>query len=429
MVKDTTLYDRLEIPPNADESQIKKAYIKLSKQWHPDKHDDDHKEEATVKFKDITMAKEVLLDNEKRNAYDNMGMDMFNNGSNGMPDAGGFGDFGNMFGGGFPFGMGGMPGMPGMQMPNMQRQPENIIEEMEVTLEQIYNEESVNFSYKQKVNCNKCNGEGTKDGKTVSCNGCGGKGMRVQIVRMGNMIQQSVGPCNMCMGKGTMIDDANKCDVCVGNCHTVKDKTIQIPLKAGLNDSDKINLSGKGHQLKNVRTDLIIVINIVPHKVFKRYHDDLFVDVELKLYQALFGFDKTVTHLDGRKLHISCSSKTDVNMIRKISGEGMKKINSNIKGDLYIRFKMTLPNYNLLPNDIKNQLKGMLISLDKQQSTESVEENQIKSVTNNVKTILCDCNMEQTEQISDLLNKLKENKPRRQRREQEESGQPGCVQQ
>jgi DnaJ-class molecular chaperone len=107
----------------------------------------------------------------------------------------------------------------------------------------------------------------------------------------------------------------------------------------------------------------------------------------------------------------------------------MKKINSNIKGDLYIRFKMTLPNYNLLPNDAKNQIRGMLISLDKQQSTESLEETQIKSATNNVKTILCDCNMEQTEQISDLLNKLKENKPRRQRREQEESGQPGCVQQ
>ena len=310
MVKDTTLYNRLEVEPNADESVIKKSYNKLSKIWHPDKHGDEKKEEATLKFKEITEARDILLDKEKRNMYDQVGMDILKQ-NEGQPGPG-FNPFGDMFGGS-PFGF-----MPGQQ----KQGPEHIIETINVTLEQLYKEESVNFTYKQKIVCTPCDGEGSKDGKPTTCTTCNGKGMRVQVIRMGPMIQQAVSPCNVCEGKGKMIEEKNKCETCHAKCYVVKEKTIMIPLKSGLNDGNKVNLPGKGHQLKNIRTDLIVEIKVKQHKVFKRYMDDLFVDVDLKLYQALFGFDKIICHLDGRKLHISSSSKTDVNMFRKLAAKG-----------------------------------------------------------------------------------------------------------
>jgi DnaJ family protein A protein 2 len=422
MVKDTTLYKILEVEPDANEATIKKAYIKLSKTWHPDKHADDMKEEATKKFKEITEAKEILTNKEKRDLYDQIGMDILKQGAQGQEGP----DFGNMFGGmgGFPFG--GMPG--GFPFGGMHQQnsgPENINETMNVTLEQIYNEESVNFTYKQKVLCSKCDGEGSKNGKPTTCNGCNGKGMRVQVVRMGPMIQQAVSPCQQCNGKGKMIEDSNKCDVCNAKCYTMKDKTIQVPLKAGLSNGNKINLQGRGHMLKNGKTDLIIQINEVPHKIFKRHENDLFVDMDLKLYQALFGFDKIINHLDGRKLHISCSSKTDVNMIRKISGEGMISLNGS-KGDMYIKFNMTLPNFNNLPQDTKTQIKNALQIMDKNEVT---NETQVKTTSNLVKTIMNDCKAEQTENILNLLMQL--NQPERHNNSDEDNnnGQPQCVQQ
>ena len=417
MVKDTTLYKRLEVESDANDTQIKKAYNKLSKIWHPDKHMDDKKEEAEKKFKEITEAKDILLDSDKRKTYDTIGMDVLK-----QPDMSNMpqNPFGDMFGGGFP---GGFPGMP---QGNMRQASENITETLNVTLEQLYNEESVNLNYKQKQMCVKCDGEGSKDGKPTVCTGCNGKGMRVQVVRMGPMIQQSMGMCPQCDGKGKMIEESNKCDACGGKCYNVKEKTIQVPLKCGLMNGNRINMSGKGHQLKNSRTDLIVEIREVQHKVFKRYQDDLFIDIDIKLYQALFGFDKIICHLDGRKLHISCSSKTDYNMMRKITGEGMKQINGNNKGDLYVRFQMILPNFNNLPSDTRNNIKNVLQAFDK---NEVNNETQVKTTQNLSKTIMTDCKPDQTEQLFNIMNKISQMNNNADSDNEQSQGQPGCVQQ
>ena len=305
----------------------------------------------------------------------------------------------------------------------MQRQnaPENIVQKMDVSLEQIYNEESVQMTYKQKIVCAKC------DGHLSECGPCRGKGVRVQIMQLGpGMMTQTVGACSNCNGKGTVSDEKNKCTECDGNTFTIRDKTISIPLKAGLSNGNKINLSGKGHQLKGGKTDLIIVINEVPHKVFKRFKDDLYVDVDVKLYQALFGFDKIITHLDGRKLHISCSSKSDVDTIRKINNEGMKSINGSSKGNLYIRFKMNLPNLVKLPTDTKTQIKTVLQSFDK---GEVQTENGVKTSSNLVKTILNDCKIEETEQILNLLHDMKNFNESDGNDNDQGQEQPQCVQQ
>ena len=470
MVKDTILYDRLEVSPNATEAVIKKAYNRLSKECHPDRHVNsapDIKTETTIKFQDINQAKEILLDAEKRAVYDQVGMSMFTNGMD-QDQSGGnpFADFGNIFGQGFPFsmgGMGGMPGMPGMGgmggmpgMPGMggmggmggipgmggrasmgrnQTSVENITESIDVTLEQLYNEETINFSYKQKVDCTKCNGEGSKNGTKTSCIACDGKGSQVKVVRMGPMIQQSVCNCTQCKGTGKVIDDKNKCESCKGKCFIINDKTIQIPLKAGLSDGNKINLSNKGHRFKNMKSDLIIIINVKPHTLFKRVDDNLFVDIDLKLYQALFGFDKVLTHLDGRQLHISSSCKTDVNTIRKITNEGMVSLQHGTKGDLYIRFTMELPDFTNLPNETLSQLKKIFQSFHKEEVKSELNISQLPGLT---KTITTECNQNVSEKILELLNNFNKNQDSKNQRtnktnngndSDDQEGVPNCVQQ
>jgi DnaJ family protein A protein 2 len=218
------------------------------------------------------------------------------------------------------------------------------------------------------------------------------------------MIQQSVGECNVCKGKGKIIEESNKCETCNGKCYIIKEKTIQIPLKSGLSHGNKINLSGKGNQFKNTKTDLILVINEKTHELFKRLDNNLFIDIELKLYQALFGFDKIINHLDGRKLHISSSCKTDFNTIRKISGEGMKSLQTGNKGDLHIRFTVELPNFVNLPGETKTQLKSILQTFDKQ---EVQSESQVSKTQNLTKTILTDCKQDQKEAILEAFNHIK----------------------
>ena len=439
MVKDTTLYDRLQIPTDSSEAQIKKACNKLLKEWHPDKHVNSEstlKDKAKIKFEEISVAKEVLLDENKKQIYDQIGMDMFKNGMDNNVDhnsANPFNDFGNIFGNGFPFGMGGMGGMPGMPgMGGMQPRnsiPENIVEHIVVTLEQIYNEETINVTYNQKIYCIKCDGEGTKNNKQNKCTGCDGRGVKVIVLRRGNMIQQTVGECNLCKGKGKIINDCDKCEICNGKSYIVKEKIIQIPLKSGLSHGNKINLSGKGNQFKNVKTDLILVINETTHEIFKRLENNLFIEIELKLYQSLFGFDKVINHLDGRKLHISSSCKTDFNTIRKIQGEGMKSIQSENKGDLFIKFSIDLPNLINLPSETKMQLKSILQTFDK---SEVQSEAQVSKTPNLIKTIQTDCKQNQNAILEAFnhINNKKSNKFNNSDDDMDDNGRhPSCTQQ
>ena len=399
MVKDTKLYDILEVNSNASESEIKKAYTKLSKIWHPDKHvtsTNAEKEEAHCKFQEINNAKEILLDCEKRSLYDQIGMDiMNNNGASAEQEM--HNPFEHMFRSQFNFNMNGRHN-------DRNNEPEDIVQQLKVTLDQIYNEETIPFSYMQKHDCTACNGEGTKDGKSSICSGCNGKGMRVRIIRNGNMIQQSVSNCNICNATGQVINNDNKCKSCSGNKFIMKEKTIQLPLKSHLTNGHKLSLDGKGNHMKNRKSNLIINIAEIPHQIFKRKQHDLFVDIELKLYQVLFGFDKVLTHLDGRKLHISCPNVSDFNQVRIINNEGLK-INESNKGNLYVRFSYKLPPLQLLPLETKQQLRQIFRKI------ENIELDDIETITkedNLIKSSLDDINPAQGNNISNLMSDLNE---------------------
>ena len=319
MVRDTTLYDILGVSANASNDEITKAYKKLAIKYHPDRNPDD--EEAHQKLLEINQAKDVLLDNEKRRMYDNVGMDYVNGAvpqqATVNPE-----DLFGMFGG--------FPGHPFQNM-RRQQQKENIVINQDVNLEDIYNEVTIPVQFQQKQVCHPCNGEGNKDGKTNKCNVCDGRGMRVQVVQMGPMIQQIQSPCQACGTTGKIKSNEDKCLHCNGEGFKVREVRINIPLKNGLSNGQQIQIPGHGHHLKDGKTDLIIIVNEKPHPKFKRNNSDLLIEVELKLYQAIFGFDKVIDHLDKRKLYISHTGKTDFNTVKKIPDEGMVILNSNHK--------------------------------------------------------------------------------------------------
>ena len=416
MVKDTVLYDRLNVKSDASDEEINKAFKLLARKFHPDKHTEENKEEMTAKFQEILQAKEVLLDSERKNLYNQVGMDLFKNNMdqqhNSQPDINAFfQQFQSQFNpfGGSPFG-------------NMQQEPkEDVVKRIDVTLNQLYMQESVSVVYEYKSICAPCNGEGTKNGKSCVCVQCKGRGMVVQIIQMGHTIQQMQTPCNVCKGKGKVVEHSNQCSTCSGKSFSMKEKTIQVPLKSNLTTNTKIRLANKGHQLKNMRTDLIIVINELPHPLFRRVNDDLIMSLELKLYQALFGFDKAIDHLDGEKLYISSSVKTEFNKIGKVVGRGMK--NDGKSGDLYIRFLINIPNLLQLTPEMKQQYKTLFMSFDKSEAT--LEMSVVKERHNHPVSSVSDCKEKESHTVRQIIAQSQE--PERER-EEEQHG-PQCVHQ
>jgi DnaJ-class molecular chaperone len=397
MVKDKTLYDRLEVDPSTPIKEIEKKGKKLLIKWHPDKNPD-KVQESTKKFQEIQEAMTILTNQEKREMYDQFGMEgtKGGDGGGGFPGGGFPGGFppgfpGGMFGGGFPFGGGGggggfpggfpfgggggFPGHPAQR----GNENENIVQTVKVTLAQIYNQSTIDVTYNQKVSCSQCKGEGTSDGVKNDCDDCGGKGIKMKMMRLGPIQTQTLVPCNICNGKGKIISEANKCTTCNASGFNTKEKTVQVPLQNGFGNGIKMQLEGKGNNINGQKSDLIVIINEEEDPVFKRRNSDLIVTIELKLFQALFGFDKLLTHLDGRKLHLHHTGKTNYGTVRRISGEGMTDLRTKQKGDLLIKFVFTLPN-------ITNEtLTKALILIDKQ---ESVNEKELIKDTDLVKTMM-----------------------------------------
>lgn len=373
MVVDTILYDRLSISPNATEKEIKKSYHKLSMKWHPDKN---KSEEATTKFQEISEAYSILSDNQKRQEYDNMGIDMLKGGGGmnvdpseifkhfmgGFP-GGGFG--GGPFGGSFPGGPFGdfssFMGGPFRNPQNRSFDNEDCVVRVNVTLEQIYNQEEINVKYEQKNYCVKCNGYGTSDGIKSECSKCNGSGKITITRQMGNMIQQMIRTCDICNGTGE--SNKNKCKECNGNKFKLKEKNIDIKLNNNLNDNHQVKINNKGHNLRDGRSDLIIVINILPHDKFIKDGDDLHMRSELKFYQYLFGLNKVINHLDNRNLMINVKEFKIDNIgdeiIVKVNNEGM-----NNSGDLIIHFTLSNLKIDSLENNEKEILKKILMKCD-----------------------------------------------------------------
>ncbi len=371
MVKDTQLYDILEVKPDATEQEIKKAYRDLSKKWHPDRHPPETRDEATKKFQDINGAYAVLSDSDKKQKYDEFGMEGEN-----IPQGFNPADiFGSLFRGGSPFG-----GHPFGHNMRRNQNYEDCVVEKEVTLEELFEGKTININYTQKNHCYKCNGTGSKNGKSNDCGTCSGKGQTVKIIRQGPMIQQFVAPCEDCGGIGEKPIKHNLCEECHGNKFIIKDKVYELKLNKKTSYHHKIVIEHMGNQYKNAKTNLVIIIKELPHETFKHVDKDLHIDIRLRLFQSLYGFSKLITHLDGRKLVLKHEKiLTNMSTTFLIKDEGMG-------GDLYVHITTYMPRLDRLDEQENTILKKLLIKAhiseyQKEQNIFKNDDNQLKIVT------------------------------------------------
>jgi DnaJ homolog subfamily A member 2 len=420
MVKDSKLYKTLNVSENASEAEIKKAYKKLAIKHHPDKNQD-NQEEAAERFKEISEAYQILSDPEKRKMYDQMGMD----GVNGTGMQFNPNDlFENLFGG-----MGGMGGFPFGEMFGNRRSKEKVAEPImikkKVSLEDIYLGKEIEIEYPQTSHCSDCTGSGSKSGMSSKCNTCDGSGIRNVIQQIGpGMIQQFQKQCDVCNGEGIKIESKDKCNSCKGSGLRRMNVNVKIPLKKGVMEGQKISLEGQGNQIRNSnhRSDLVVVIIEKQHKNFKRDGDDLHLELNLKLFQALCGFNKIIPYFAEKNLVISSNDVIQSGDTKVLDGKGMPNLRTEIHGNIIIHFNVEFPKNirERLQKDNLLLLKKILIC-SKDETRENENDENIGKVINNVDE-LGKLNLELCKLEDYNVNIHAQNDS------SEEGGQPQCAQ-
>jgi DnaJ-class molecular chaperone len=296
------LYSILGLQKGADDSEIRKQYLKLSKQYHPDKVSDDLKVEYEEKFKEVSRAYEILKDDQQRAFYDQTGQIPGENSGEGpgMP----FGMGGGMP---FPFSMGGMGmndifgmfGRKGDNRPRRQGKAPPRKTQIPLGLKDFYFGRNLKIHLDHKRFCSKCNGEGSLNVK--SCGSCGGSGSRTQVIQMGLMIMQNQVPCPNCQGSGKTKGD--HCSGCNGSKFTNQEKDIELTVKKGMKHGDIITFPGESSQEEGYTEPGDVVIELVAADEdhgWERHGDNLRHRVNLSLGEALCG---KIIRLDGHPAH------------------------------------------------------------------------------------------------------------------------------
>jgi len=340
MVKETKFYDVLGVQPAADDNALKKAYRKLAMKYHPDKNP-----EAGDKFKEISMAYEVLSNPEKRKLYDQAGEQGIKEGGSG--GGGGMNpmDIFDMFfggGGGDPFGRGSFGRQRG------PRRTKNLVHQLSVSLEDMYNGTVRKLALQKNVICDGCEGIGGKPGAVQKCPNCRGTGMQVRIQQLGpGMMQQIQSMCGECHGEGERVDPKLRCKKCNGRKVNRERKILEVSVDKGMEDGQKVTFSGEGDQEPGLEPgDIIIVLDEKAHALFKRNGQDLIMKMDVSLTEALTGMKKAVKTLDERTLVIQTVKgevikSGDLKMVR---GEGMPQYRNPFeKGRLIIQFNVVFP--------------------------------------------------------------------------------------
>ena len=322
-------YEVLGISRDADESEIKKAYRKLAMKYHPDRNAGDAK--AEEKFKEAKEAYEILSDASKRTAYDQYGHAGVDTSAAGAGHAQGFGDaFGDIFGDIF--------GMRGGGRSNIHRGAD-LRYNLEITLEQAARGSETKIRIPTMVTCNTCNGSGAKPGTSPkTCSTCDGHG-QVRMQQGFFSIQQT---CPKCHGTGKMI--TSPCVDCHGVGRIKQHKTLNVKIPVGVDDGDRIRLSGEGEAGVNGGPpgDLYVVIQLSSHSVFQREGNDLHCEIPISFATAALGGEIEVPTLEGHA-KIKISAETQTGKIFRLRGKCIKGVRSHSAGDLLCHVSIETP--------------------------------------------------------------------------------------
>jgi molecular chaperone DnaJ len=329
-------YETLGINRDASEDEIKKAYRKMAMKYHPDRNPDNPK--AEEHFKEAKEAYETLSDGQKRAAYDQYGHAAF--------EAGGMG-------GGSPFGQGGGGqgfdfsdifdgmfggGQRGGQRSNVHRGAD-LRYNLEITLEQAARGTETQIRIPTMAECDTCHGSGAKAGTSAStCTTCGGHG-QVRMQQGFFSVQQA---CPRCHGSGKMI--ASPCKSCNGNGRVKQHKTLSVKIPPGVDNDDRIRLSGEGELGSNGGSpgDLYVVIQLKSHSMFQRDHNDLHCEMPISFTTAALGGEIEIPTLDGKAM-IKIPAETQSGKQFRLRGKGIKGVRSTSFGDLHCHVVVETP--------------------------------------------------------------------------------------
>jgi molecular chaperone DnaJ len=314
-------YEVLGVNKDASEEDIKKSYRKLAMKFHPDRNPDNPKSEE--QFKEAKEAYEVLTDANKRAAYDHYGHAGVDPASAAGAGAG-FGGFSDAFGDIFSDIFGG-----GRSRSTVFRGAD-LRYNLEVTLEDAARGSETRIRIPAMEECETCKGTGAKPGtQPTSCTTCGGHG-QVRMQQGFFSIQQT---CPRCHGTGKMIQ--NPCQPCNGTGRIKQHKTLSVKIPAGVDEGDRIRLSGEGEAGVNGGPpgDLYVVMHIKPHQVFTRDHNDLHCEMPISFTTAALGGDIEIPTLEGYA-KIKVPAETQSGKVFRLRGKGIKGVRSNTHGDL-----------------------------------------------------------------------------------------------
>ncbi|XP_042616516.1 dnaJ homolog subfamily A member 2-like [Cyprinus carpio] len=357
-VADTKLYDLLGVSPSASENELKKAYRKLAKEYHPDKNPN-----AGDKFKEISFAYEVLTNPEKRDLYDRYGEQGLREGGCG---GGGMDDiFSHIFGGGLFGFMGGQ----GRSRNGARRRGEDMVHPLKVSLEDLYNGKTTKLQLSKNVLCSACNGQGGKSGAVQKCTACRGRGMRIMIRQLApGMVQQMQSVCTDCNGEGEVISEKDRCKKCEGKKVIKEVKILEVHVDKGMKHGQKITFGGEADQAPGLEPgDIVLVLQEKEHETFRREGNDLHMTHKIGLVEALCGFHFTLKHLDGRQIVVKypAGKVIEPGSVRVVRGEGMPQYRNPFeKGDLFIKFDVQFPDNNWLSPEKLLELEDFLPTRD-----------------------------------------------------------------
>jgi len=359
-------YEVLGVSKSATDDELKKAYRKLAKQYHPDANPN-NKEKSEVKFKEVNEAYETLSDSQKRTMYDQFGHDGPQGFRGGGPfggqggyyssDFGDFGDLGDIlssvFGGGF-----GRRTSSSRQTGPRKGADLNI--RMEVTFEESFLGIEKEITIVRNEECNICHGKGAKPGTTpISCRTCGGAGQVTQIQNtiLGQM--QTTKTCSTCHGTGEVIQEP--CQECGGRGNVRKQPKVKIKVPAGVDDSQTLVLRGEGEpgEKGGPKGDLYITLKIRKHGIYTRNGNQVLCEVPITITQATLGAEIEIPMVDGSKEKYKIPEGTQTGTKFTIKSKGFKSINSNSVGDFI--FKVMLQT----PKKLSKEQRELLVELAK----------------------------------------------------------------
>jgi molecular chaperone DnaJ len=347
-----SLYDTLGVAKSASADEIKKAYRKLARQYHPDRNPGDAS--AEERFKDVQAAYDVLSDAEKRKQYDRFGT------ANGRPGPGGqnvgfdfsgfdIGDLGDLFGGMFG----------GGRASRAQRQPvrgSDVETEVQLSFEDSLRGAEVKVPVELTTACRQCGGTGAQPGTApVICPECNGRGVKAESQGLFALSQ----PCPRCRGNGTVIE--KPCPKCHGSGRERRIKTYTVKVKPGVKDGTRIRLKGKGEAGAHggPAGDLVVVTRVAASPTYERRGDDLVVQVPVSFPTAALGGSAEVPTPDG-PVSLKIPAGSEDGKLLRIKGRGAPRLHGSGKGDVLARVRIRVPKrVNKKERELLEQLQGL----------------------------------------------------------------------